>query len=510
MTTALQRFSSLVTLRQALSERQLSATELAQEALASVRARGDLNAFVHVDADLTLAQARQADAMMAAGTAGPLTGIPIAHKDVFVTQGWRSTAGSNILKNYVSPFDATVVSRLLAQGTVSLGKLNCDEFAMGSGNEHSIHGPARNPWDLDAVPGGSSGGSASAVAARLVMAATGTDTGGSVRQPAALCGVCGIKPTYGAVSRYGMIAYGSSLDQAGPLAGSAADLVEMLDAMSGFDPRDATSAEHCNGKVNAPGRIRAAFTDSTKNYAASGAQPLKGLRIGVPREYFGDGLSADIASAIETALSRFEMLGAQRVDISLPHTTLSIPAYYVIAPAEASSNLSRYDGVRYGHRSASYTDLADMTSRSRAEGFGAEVQRRILVGTYVLSHGYYDAYYLQAQRVRRMIANDFQAALTQQCDVIMGPVTPTVAKPIGADAGDPTAEWMADAYTLSLNLAGLPGMSIPCGFAPGTTGRAMPVGLQIIGNYFDEGRLLAVAHQYQQITDWHQRIAGQA
>ncbi len=509
MTTALQRFSTLAALRQALSDRQLSATELAQEALASVRAHDNLNAFVHVDADLTLAQARQADAMLAAGTAGPLTGVPIAHKDVFVTQGWRSTAGSNILKNYVSPFDATVVSRLLAAGAVSLGKLNCDEFAMGSGNEHSAHGPARNPWDLTAVPGGSSGGSAGAVAARLVMAATGTDTGGSVRQPAALCGVSGIKPTYGAVSRYGMIAYGSSLDQAGPLAVHASDLVELLDVMSGFDPRDATSAETCNGQANAPGRIRADFVQFSSQYAASGAQPLKGLRIGVPREYFGDGLSSQVGAAIEAALTQFEALGAQRVEISLPHTRLSIPAYYVIAPAEASSNLSRYDGVRYGHRSDAYTNLADMTSRSRAEGFGAEVQRRILVGTYVLSHGYYDAYYLQAQRVRRMIANDFQAVLTQQCDVIMGPVTPTVAKPMGADADDPTAEMLADIYTLSLNLAGLPGMSIPCGFAAGASGRALPIGLQIIGNYFDEGRLLAVAHQYQQVTDWHQRIAGQ-
>jgi len=510
MSNTLLQFNSLAQLGQALSARKLSATELAQDCLKQIQEQAALNAFVDVDAELTLAQARTADAAIAAGTAGPLTGIPIAHKDLFVTEGWRSTAGSNMLKNYISPFDATVVRKLREAGCVSLGKLNCDEFAMGSGNEHSAFGPARNPWDLSAVPGGSSGASAAAVAAKLVMATTGTDTGGSVRQPAALCGVSGIKPTYGAVSRYGMIAYGSSLDQAGPLAANAADLVELLDTMSGFDPRDATSAEQCHGVANAPGRIRGAYQSTNAHYAAQGALPLKSLRIGVPREYFGDGLNNEVAQAVEAAIAQFEALGATRVDISLPRTQLSIPAYYVIAPAEASSNLSRYDGVRYGHRSESYTDLADMTARSRAEGFGPEVQRRILIGTYVLSHGYYDAYYLQAQRLRRMIADDFQSALTTQCDVIMGPVTPTVAAPIGHSQDDPTADWLADVYTLGLNLAGLPGMSIPCGFGRGAAGLPLPVGLQIIGNYFDEGRLLAIAHQYQQITDWHQRIAGQA
>lgn len=510
MSNTLLQFKSLAQLGQALSTRKLSATELAQDCLKQIHDQNALNAFVHVDAELTLAQARLADAAIAAGTAGPLTGIPIAHKDLFVTEGWRSTAGSNMLKDYVSPFDATVVRKLREAGCVSFGKLNCDEFAMGSGNEHSAFGPARNPWDPSAVPGGSSGASAAAVAAKLVMATTGTDTGGSVRQPAALCGVSGIKPTYGAVSRYGMIAYGSSLDQAGPLAASAADLVELLDTMSGFDHRDATSAEQCQGVANAPGRIRSEYQSANAQYAARGAQPLKGLRIGVPREYFGEGLNNEVAQAVEAAIAQFEALGAKRVDISLPRTQLSIPAYYVIAPAEASSNLSRYDGVRYGHRSESYTDLADMTARSRAEGFGPEVQRRILIGTYVLSHGYYDAYYLQAQRLRRMIADDFQAALTTQCDVIMGPVTPTVAAPIGHSQDDPTADWLADVYTLGLNLAGLPGMSIPCGFGRGASGRQLPVGLQIIGNYFDEGRLLAIAHQYQQTTDWHQRIAGQA
>ena len=510
MTTILERYSSVAALRQALADHKVSATELAQESLSAIEHHKILNAFVHVDPELTFVQARQADALLASGRAGPLTGIPIAHKDIFVTKGWRSTAGSNILRHYVSPFDATVVSRLLEAGTVSLGKLNCDEFAMGSGNEHSAFGPALNPWDHTAVPGGSSGASAAAVAARLVMASTGTDTGGSVRQPAALCGVSGIKPTYGSVSRFGMIAYGSSLDQAGPIAPSAADLVEILDAMSGFDPRDSTSAQFCAGVANAPGRIRSDFNQTSRQFSEDAAQPLKGLRIGVPREYFGAGLSNDVAMAVEAALVQFEKLGARRVDISLPRTRLSIPAYYVIAPAEASSNLSRYDGVRYGHRSETYTDLEDMTGKSRAEGFGPEVRRRILVGTYVLSHGYYDAYYLQAQKLRRMIADDFRTALTTQCDVIMGPVTPTVAKQIGVNNSDPTADWLADIYTLSLNLAGLPGMSIPCGFGPGASGCALPIGLQIIGNYFEEGRLLAVAHQYQCVTDWHQHIAGQA
>ena len=509
MSNVLQRYPNIAALHQALSNRQLSATELAQDCLRQIELHASLNAFVHIDADLTLAQAREADNLLANGRGTLLTGLPIAHKDVFVTQGWRSTAGSNMLKQYTSPFDATVVHNLRAAGCVTLGKLNCDEFAMGSGNKHSAFGPTHNPWDNSAVPGGSSGASAAAVAAKLVIAATGTDTGGSVRQPAALCGVSGIKPTYGTVSRYGMIAYGSSLDQAGPLASSALDLVDLLDVMSGFDNKDSTSAEHCKGVPNAPGRIRAEYNNADKNFCNHATQPLKGLRIGVPKEFFGEGLSNDVAQAIEAALQQFEKLGAQRVDISLPRTELSIPAYYVIAPAEASSNLSRYDGVRYGHRSESYSDLEDMTARSRAEGFGSEVKRRILIGTYVLSHCYYDAYYLQAQRLRRMIVDDFQAALTQHCDVIMGPVTPTVAQPIEQNQNDPTADWLADIYTLGLNLAGLPGMSIPCGFGPGASGKPLPIGLQIIGNYFDEGRLLAVAHQFQQVTDWHQRVAGQ-
>ena len=506
--TQLSEFRSIQSLGEALRARRVSATELATDALRAAHGHSDPNIFLQIDDDLTLAQARAADQALADGTAGPLTGIPVAHKDLFVTRGWRTTAASKMLANYVSPFDATVVDRWRAAGTVSLGKLSCDEFAMGSGNENSAFGAVRNPWDAERIPGGSSGGSAAAVAAGLVLGATGTDTGGSVRQPAALCGVSGIKPTYGTVSRYGIIAYASSLDQAGPLAHSARDLVPLLDAMSGFDPRDSTSLETCDGVDNATGRVQAAFDAAQSGFDTHGDQPLAGLRIGVPREYFNEGLSADVGAAVESALQVFESLGAVRVDVSLPRTRLAIPAYYVIAPAEASSNLSRYDGVRYGHRAAEYTDLFDMTSRSRSEGFGDEVRRRILVGAYVLSHGYYDAYYLQAQRVRRMIAEDFRRVLTQDCDVIMGPVTPAVARRIGDNRQDPIADWLGDIYTLGVSLAGLPGMSIPCGFG-GESGH-LPIGLQIIGRYFDEGRLLALADRYQQHTDWHQRIPGHA
>lgn len=496
------RYDSIEALRAALRAKQVSALELADSALAAAQA-SSLNAFLHIDPELTRAQARAADAALAAGSAGPLAGIPIAHKDVFVTRGWRTTAASRMLEHYTSPFDATVVQRLAQAGAVSLGKLNCDEFAMGSGNENSAYGPVKNPWDPACVPGGSSGGSAAAVAAGLAAAATGTDTGGSVRQPAALCGVSGIKPTYGTVSRFGMVAFGSSLDQAGPFARHARDLLELLDVMSGFDPRDSTSLEHCDGTPNEPGRVRAGFEAAAAAQAQAGAKPLQGLRIGVPAEFFDAGLADDVARAVEAALRHFESLGATRVAVSLPRTGLSIPAYYVIAPAEASSNLSRYDGVRYGHRAAQYRDLAEMVSRSRSEGFGPEVLRRIMVGTYVLSHGYYDAYYLQAQKVRRMIADDFQQAFAQHCDVIMGPVTPSVAKPLGVNRDDPTADWLADVYTLGVSLAGLPAMSVPCGFG-GAQGR-LPVGLQIIGDYFSEGRLLAIADRYQQTTDWHQR-----
>jgi len=500
------QFPSIHALRTALQSGSLSAAELAQSALDTLDSHAGLNAFLHVDPELTLAQARRADAAIKAGKGGSLAGVPIAHKDVFVTQGWRTTAASRMLENYTSPFDATVVSRLADAGAVSLGKLNCDEFAMGSGNETSYFDPVRNPWDPSAVPGGSSGGSAAAVAAGLLMAATGTDTGGSIRQPAAFCGVSGIKPTYGTVSRLGIVAYASSLDQAGPIARHARDLLDMLEPMAGFDPLDSTSLEYCDGQANTAGRIRTRFDAAVAGQQQKGSRPLEGLRIGVPREFFGPGLAADVAQAIEQALKTFESLGAVRVDISLPRTELSIPSYYVIAPAEASTNLSRYDAVRFGHRADSYGDLEDMSSRSRFEGFGPEVRRRILAGTYVLCHGYYDAYYLQAQRVRRMITNDFQQAFAQHCDVIMGPVTPSVAWPIGDNREDPIADWLSDIYTLGVSLAGLPAMSVPCGFG---TERPLPIGLQIIGNYFAEGELLAVADCYQQATDWHQRTPGQ-
>lgn len=499
-------FASIATLRQALQAKTISARELAQHALERSARRQDLNAFVQQEPALTLAQADAADALIAQGKAGPLTGIPIAHKDLFVTRDWRTTACSKMLGDYVSPFDATVVEKLQAAGAVSLGKLSCDEFAMGSRNESSIFGPVRNPWDSSVIPGGSSGGSAAAVAAGLVAGATATDTGGSIRQPAALCGVSGIKPTYGTVSRFGIIAYGSSLDQAGPIARSARDLLDLLEAMCGFDPHDATSLEFCDDQPNTGERIRKQFEQHVARYDAQGGQPLKGLRIGVPAQFFGEGLDPAIAAGIESALKTYESLGAERVTVQLPLTELSIPTYYVISPAEASTNLSRFDGVRYGHRAEQYTDLASMISRSRSEGFGPEVVRRILVGTYVLSHGYYDAYYLQAQRVRRMIVDDFQKAFAQ-CDLILGPVTPTLGRKIGDATDDPTADWLGDIYTLGVSLAGLPAMSIPCGLSGGD--KPLPIGLQIIGNYFREGQLLAFADRFQQATDWHQRQPGQ-
>ena len=479
-TKSLKQLSALI------QGKQLSATELAELYLARIGA-SDLNAFISIDPALTLEQARAADDRIAKGEAGELTGLPIAHKDIFVTRGWRSTAGSKMLANYSSPFDATVVEQFHKAGMVTLGKLNCDEFAMGSSNENSFFGPVKNPWDKNAVPGGSSGGSAAAVAAGLTPAATGTDTGGSIRQPAALCGITGIKPTYGRVSRFGMIAFASSLDQGGPMAATAEDCAMLLSAMAGFDARDSTSIER-----------------DAEDFSRHLNDGIKGLKIGVPREYFGAGLASDVEAAIRAALAEYEKLGATLVDISLPKTELSIPVYYVIAPAEASSNLSRFDGVRYGHRAANYTDLSDMYCKTRAEGFGDEVKRRILVGAYVLSHGYYDAYYLQAQKIRRLIAQDFQQAFTQ-CDVIMGPVAPTVAWDLGAKANDPLANYLADIFTLSTSLAGLPGMSIPCGFGQGGSNAQRPVGLQLIGNYFEEAKLLGIAHHFQLATDWHNR-----
>ena len=480
--TALHELGVAALARQ-LRERKVSALETAQHFLARVRAHSELGAFLDINEDVTLAQARAADQALAVGNAdATLLGVPMAHKDIFVTKDFVSTAGSKMLTGYRSPFDATVVAKLAAQGVVTLGKLNCDEFAMGSANENSAFGKVSNPWDLSRTPGGSSGGSAAAVAAGLVPAATGTDTGGSIRQPASFCGVTGIKPTYGRASRYGMVAFASSLDQAGPLARSAEDCALLLSALCGPDlDRESTS-------LDVPAE------DFTRTLGDS----VAGLKIGVPQEFFGEGLAPDVRAAIDAALKEYQKLGATLVPISLPRTELSIPVYYIIAPAEASSNLSRFDGVKFGHRAKDYSDLTDMYKKTRAEGFGDEVKRRIMIGAYVLSHGYYDAYYLQAQRIRRMIADDFAQAF-KQCDVIAGPVAPTVAWKLGDKSEDPVASYLADIFTLPASLAGLPGMSIPVGFGA----NQMPVGMQLIGNYLQESKLLNVAHRFQQATDWH-------
>ncbi len=524
-TTALHELG-VADIRRALAAREFSCTELVTHLLARIgQQQAALGAFLHVDESGALVAAARADQRLAAGDSAPLLGVPIAHKDIFVTANAPTTAGSKMLQGYRSPFDATVVARLgegeigtvdLAgaaihapgagantqapganaqppgAGAVSLGKLNCDEFAMGSGNENSAYFVARNPWDTARVPGGSSGGSAAAVAARLLPAATGTDTGGSIRQPASFTGITGIKPTYGVCSRYGMIAFASSLDQAGPLARSAEDCALLLSAMSGFDARDATSAQRPPQDFTAQMR--------TPREGASAARPLQGLRIGLPKEFFPAGLAGDVEAAVRAALQALQALGATLVDVSLPRTELSIPVYYIIAPAEASSNLSRFDGVKFGHRAAEHGDLLDMYKKTRAQGFGAEVKRRIMIGAYVLSHGYYDAYYLQAQRLRRMIADDFQACF-KQCDVIAGPVAPSVAWKLGEQGSDPLQAYLADIFTLPASLAGLPGMSLPAGFGA----HGMPVGLQLIGNYFAEGQLLHTAHALQQATDWHRR-----
>jgi aspartyl-tRNA(Asn)/glutamyl-tRNA(Gln) amidotransferase subunit A len=480
--------ATLTELGAALAARRVSSVELTELFLARVRAlNGALNAFITVDERRALDDARRADAQRAAGQGGPLTGIPIAHKDIFCTRGMLTTCGSRMLANFVSPYDAHVIERLGAAGTVMLGKTNMDEFAMGSSNETSWFGPVRNPWDKRLVPGGSSGGSAAAVAARMAPAATGTDTGGSIRQPAALTGVCGLKPTYGVVSRYGMVAFASSLDQAGPMAKSAADLALLLNAMAGFDARDSTSLER-----------------PVEDYTRDLNMPLAGLRIGLPREFTGEGVESGVRAAVDEALRWFGSRGASTVPVELPNSRLAVPVYYVLAPAEASSNLSRFDGVRYGHRAAQYDDLTDMYCRSRAEGFGAEVKHRILVGTYVLSHGYYDAYYLQAQKLRRLIARDFAAAF-ERCDLILGPTAPDTAFPIGAKLDDPVQMYLNDIFTIPAPLAGLPALSIPCGF----DGKGLPVGLQIMGNYFSEARMLGAAHRYQQATDWHLRVPAE-
>ena len=475
-----------------LKARAVSAHEAATHFLARAKAHESLGSFVAIDESVTLRQAAASDERLANGTAGLLEGVPIAHKDIFVTKDFASTAGSRMLKGYRSPFDSTVVSKLEGQGVVTLGKLNCDEFAMGSSNENSAvppmgqsaPSPVKNPWDVARIPGGSSGGSAVAVAARLAPAATGTDTGGSIRQPASFCGITGIKPTYGRASRYGMIAFASSLDQAGPMARTAEDCAMLLSAMCGPDlDRDSTS-------LDLP----------AEDFTRSLNDSIDGLRIGVPKEFFGEGLSSDVRTVVDAALNEYERLGAKLVPVTLPRTELSIPVYYIIAPAEASSNLSRFDGVKFGHRADKYTDLADMYKKTRAEGFGDEVKRRIMIGAYVLSHGYYDAYYLQAQKIRRMIADDFQNAF-KECDVIAGPIAPTVAWKIGEKSDDPVANYLADIFTLPASLAGLPGMSLPAGVGANN----MPVGLQLIGDYCQEARLLNAAHRYQQATDWHVR-----
>jgi aspartyl-tRNA(Asn)/glutamyl-tRNA(Gln) amidotransferase subunit A len=489
----------------ALAAKEVSSRELTQYFLDRIEAGKQWNAYLDVNTYLSLEQASKADKLISSGKAGKLTGIPIAHKDVFVTRGWKSTAASKILAGYQSPFDATVVANLgipnennpHGAGMVCLGKTNMDEFAMGSSNENSAYGPVLNPWNAAYVAGGSSGGSAAAVAAGLAPIATGTDTGGSIRQPAAFCGLTGIKPSYGRVSRYGMIAYASSLDQAGPMGKSAEDCALLLSAMSSHDPRDSTSLADSGEDY---GRY---LNHSWQEGDMNPAKPLEGLRIGLPKEFFAEGLALDVAKSVNEAAKTLESLGAKLVAVSLPKTKLSIPVYYVLAPAEASSNLSRFDGVRYGHRASEYKDLGDMYQKSRTEGFGAEVKRRIMIGTYVLCHGYYDAYYLQAQKIRRIIAADFQAAF-KDCDLILGPVAPDVAWRLGEKSKDPVQMYLEDIYTLSTNLAGLPAMSVPCGF----NANSLPIGMQLIGNYFSEARLLQVAHQYQQTTDWHLRQAS--
>lgn len=486
--TALHHLT-LAQLRSKLDSKDLSAQELAQHFLDRMAAQdANVKAYLATDADFTLAQAKAADAKIAAGETSPLLGLPVAHKDLFVTKGIATTAASKILENYQSPFDATVVENCAKAGMVTLGKLNCDEFAMGSGNENSAYGAAHNPWNTDCVPGGSSGGSAAAVAAGFAPASTGTDTGGSIRQPAAFCGITGIKPTYGRISRHGMIAYASSLDQAGPMARTAEDCALLLSAMAGADvERDSTS-------LDLP----------AEDYSRDLAKPLTGVRIGVPAEYFQHGVDAEVEKLTQATIKTYEQLGATIVDVQLPNTELAVPTYYVLASAEASSNLSRFDGVRYGFRAADYDDLNDMYVKTRSQGFGAEVQRRIMLGTYVLSHGYYDAYYVKAQRVRRLIAEDFKRAFTQ-CDVLLAPVSPSPAWKIGANRDDPLADYLADAFTLPASLAGLPCMSHPAGF----TSAGLPVGVQLIGNYLQEARLLNVAHQFQQTTDFHTATPAQ-
>ena len=475
---------SVAEIAAALSRREVSSEELTRHFLGRIaRLDGQLNSFVTVTEEQALRQAREADRRRAAGEGGPLTGVPMAHKDIFCTLGVRTSCGSRMLDPFVAPYDATVVERVAAAGMVMLGKTNMDEFAMGSSSETSFYGPVRNPWDPGRVPGGSSGGSAAAVAARLVPVATGTDTGGSIRQPAALTGLTGLKPTYGRVSRYGMVAFASSLDQGGPFARSAEDAAWLLSAMAGFDPRDSTSLDR-----------------PVDDYLAALDAPLEGLRVGLPKEYFGEGLDPRVGAVVEAAVRELEGLGARVREVSLPNSSLAVPVYYVVAPAECSSNLSRFDGVRYGHRCAEPKGLEDLYKRSRSEGFGAEVKRRIMIGTYALSAGYYDAYYLKAQQVRRLIADDFRRAFAE-VDVLVGPTSPSTAFRLGEKTSDPVQMYLSDIYTIAVNLAGLPAVALPAGLVDG-----LPVGLQVIGDYFSEARLLNVGHRYQQLTDWHQRV----
>jgi aspartyl-tRNA(Asn)/glutamyl-tRNA(Gln) amidotransferase subunit A len=479
---------SIKQLADGLRAKKFSSRELTAHHLKRIEAHdGKLNSFVTVTAERALAQADAADKLLAAGQGGPLTGIPLAQKDIFCTDGVRTACGSRMLDKFIAPYDATIVTKLHADaGMVMLGKCNMDEFAMGSSNETSWYGPVKNPWDLTRVPGGSSGGSVACVAAHLAPAATATDTGGSIRQPAALTNLTGIKPTYGRVSRFGMIAFASSLDQAGVVARSAEDAAHVLQAMSGFDPKDSTSVER-----------------PVDDYVGGLNKSIKGLKIGLPREYFAEGLAPAARALVMAAVKKFEELGAIVSEVSLPNSPLSVPTYYVVAPAEASSNLARFDGVRYGHRASEYANLKELYERSRGEGFGAEVQRRIMIGTYVLSHGYYDAYYLKAQKVRRLIYDDFRRAFAD-VDVVLGPTATDVAFKLGAKTDDPVAMYLNDIYTIAANLAGIPAMSLSCGFAD-----ALPVGVQLMGNFFDEGRLLNVAHQYQQATDWHTRMPAE-
>ena len=476
--------ATIKSLAAALAARTISSVELTRHFINRINGLNEkYHCFITLDPEASLKQAAAADRMLAGGRGQPLTGIPIAQKDIFCAKGWLTTCGSKMLSNFTAPYDAHVVEQLNAAGAVILGKTNMDEFAMGSSSETSHYGPVRNPWDVDTVPGGSSGGSAAAVAARLSPGATGTDTGGSIRQPAALSGICGLKPTYGVVSRYGMIAFASSLDQGGPLARSAEDLALLMNVMAGHDERDSTSLQR-----------------EREDYTRELGKPVKGMKIGLPEEFFAKGAAPEVVRAVEAAVAEFRKLGAETVELSLPNMKLSVPVYYVLAPAEASSNLARYDGVRYGYRAPEYTDLMDLYRKTRSQGFGAEVKRRILIGTYVLSHGYYDAYYIQAQKVRRLIARDFAEAF-KRCDVIMGPTSPTTAFRIGEKMGDPVQMYLNDIYTIPANLAGLPGLSIPCGF----DAKGLPVGLQMVGNYFAEARMLGIAHRFQQATDWHTR-----